>query len=125
MPHSPRPERVADAIQVELADILHRRLKDPRQGFLTVTGVDVSRDLRRARVFISALSEGELEEGLDTLDRAKGFIRTELGRRIRLRFTPELEFRPDRSTEHGLRVQTLLRDLEEGKTPPLDDDDDA
>jgi ribosome-binding factor A len=123
MPHSPRPERVADAIQVELADILIRRLKDPRHGFLTVTAVEVTPDLRRARIFISALSEGELEEGLDTLDRAKGFIRTELGRRIRLRFTPDLEFRADRSTQQGLWVQALLRDLEEGKIPPADDDD--
>jgi ribosome-binding factor A len=123
MPHSPRPERVADAIQVELADILRRRLKDPRHGFLTVTAVEVTPDLRRARVFVSALSEGELEEGLDTLGRAKGFIRTELSHRIRLRFMPELEFRPDRSAEHGLRVQALLCDLEEGKTPPADDDD--
>src|SRR5262245_10515930 len=123
MSHSPRPERVADAIQVELADILSRRLKDPRHGFLTVTAVEVTPDLRRARVFISALSEGELEEGLDTLVRAKGFIRTELGRRIRLRFMPELEFRADHSTEQGLRMQSLLRDLEEGKIPPADDDD--
>ena len=123
MPHSPRPERVADAIQVELADILTRRLKDPRHGFLTVTAVEVTPDLGRARIFISALTEGELEEGLETLDRAKGFIRTELGRRIRLRFMPDLEFRPDRSTERGLRVQALLRDLEEGKIPPADDDD--
>ena len=123
MPHSPRPERVADAIQMELADILSRRLKDPRHGFLTVTAVEVTPDLGRARVFISALTEGELDEGLETLDRAKGFIRTELSRRIRLRFMPDLEFRPDRSTERGLRVQALLRDLEEGKIPPADDDD--
>jgi len=123
MPHSPRPERVADAIQVELADILTRRLKDPRHGFLTVTAVEVTPDLRRARIFISALSNGELEEGLDTLVRAKGFIRTELGKRIRLRFVPELEFRPDHSTERGLRMEALLRDLEQGKTPPADDDD--
>jgi ribosome-binding factor A len=123
MSHSPRPERVADAIQVELADILSRRLKDPRHGFLTVTAVEVTPDLRRARIFISALTEGEREEGLDTLNRAKGFIRTELSRRIRLRFFPELEFRPDRSTERGLHVQALLRDLEEGKIPPADDDD--
>ena len=123
MPHSPRPERVADAIQVELADILSRRLKDPRHGFLTVTAVEVTPDLRRARIFISALSEGELEEGLETLGRAKGFIRTELGKRIRLRFMPDLEFRADRSAEHGLRVQALLRDLEEGKTPTADDED--
>lgn len=125
MPHSPRPERVADAIQVELADIMTRRLKDPRHGFLTVTAVEVTPDLRRARIFISALTEGELKEGLGTLDHAKGFIRTELGRRIRLRFFPELEFRADRSTEQGLRMQALLRDLEEGKIPPATDDDDA
>jgi ribosome-binding factor A len=123
MPHSPRPERVADAIQVELADILSRRLKDPRHGFLTVTAVEVTPDLRRARIFVSALSDGELEEGLETLVRAKGFIRTELSRRIRLRFMPELDFRADHSTEHALRMQALLRDLEEGKTPPADDDD--
>jgi ribosome-binding factor A len=122
MPHSPRPERVADAIQVELADILSRRLKDPRHGFLTVTAVEMTPDLRRARIYISALTEAELEEGLKTMKRASGFIRTELGRRIRLRFVPELEFRPDRSAERGLRVEALLRDIELGKPAPPDDE---
>jgi len=127
MPSAGRPARVADQIQIELADILTRRLKDPRHGFLTVTAVEMSKDLRLARVFISALTETELEEGLSTLARAKGFLRSELSKRIRLRFMPELEFRPDRSTEYGLRMEALLKSIESGGLPPegAEDDDET
>ena len=90
--------------QIELADIIQRRLKDPRHGFITVTGVEVAPDLRSARVFISTLDDAELDASLATLERASGFIRSELGQRIRLRYTPELRFRPDRSAERAMRV---------------------
>lgn len=110
---NPRAQRVADRIQVELADILQRRLKDPRHGFVTVTEVEVSDDLRLARVFVSTLDEVELESALITLKRAKGFIRSELGHRIRLRYVPEIQFRADRSARHAMRVFELLKELEE------------
>ena len=111
--NNPRAQRVADRIQVELADIVRRRLKDPRHGFLTITAVEVTDDLRSARVFVSTLDEEQLEATLLTLERAKGFLRGELGHRIRLRHTPEIQFRPDRSARHAMRVQELLRELEE------------
>jgi ribosome-binding factor A len=117
MQKKPRAQRVADRIQVELADILQRRLKDPRHGFITVTGVDVADDLRSARVFISTLDDDQLEPTMATLDRARGFIRSELGRRIRLRHTPELFFRADRSLERAMRVMELLNELREEGDP--------
>jgi ribosome-binding factor A len=93
---------------MELAEILRRRLKDPLPGFVTVTAVSVSPDLHHATVFVSALSEGDLETALKKLLRARGFLRTELGHRLRLRLVPELSFRPDHSAEEGLRIQELL-----------------
>jgi len=113
MKSNPRSQRVADRIQIELADIIQRRLKDPRHGFITVTGVEVAPDLRSARVFISTLDDAELDASVATLERASGFIRSELGQRIRLRYTPELRFRPDRSAERAMRVSKLLRELHE------------
>ncbi len=113
MRSNPRAQRVADRIQVEISDILQRRLKDPRHGFLTVTRVEVSDDLRSARVFVSSLDSDDLEESLLTLEHARGFIRTELGQRIRLRHTPELSFRADRSAENAIRVSEILNDLRE------------
>lgn len=113
MSGSARALRVADQIQIELSDILRRRMKDPRLGFVTVTGVDVPADLRSARVFISALDEDALAEALELLQGARGFLRSELGRRLTLRSTPELFFRPDRSAERGRRIEDLLREIQE------------
>lgn len=111
MGRNPRVQRVAERIQNELAVLIQRRLKDPRAGFLTVTEVEMSPDLKLATVFVSALGEDDLTEGLATLERARGFLRTELGRAVRLRHTPDLRFLPDRSAEHGLRVAKLLDEL--------------
>ena len=113
MTTNPRMEKVADRIQCELADILQFRLKAPQRGLLTVTAVEVTRDLRQARVFVSSLNDEDLTENLATLERARGFLRRELGRRVRLKYIPELEFLPDHSAEHGLRVARLLDDLRE------------
>jgi len=113
MPGNPRAQRVADQIQAELSDIIRRRLKDPRCGFLTLTSVEVSNDLREAQVFVSALGDDELTRTMATLERAKGFLRSELGQRIRMRYLPELHFRVDRSAEYGRRVEDILKELHE------------
>jgi ribosome-binding factor A len=113
MPGNPRAQRVADQIQAELSDIIRRRLKDPRCGFLTLTSVLVSNDLREAQVFVSALGDDELTRTMETLERAKGFLRHELGRRVRMRYLPELHFRVDRSAEYGRRVEEILKELHE------------
>jgi ribosome-binding factor A len=121
---TPRSHRVADRIQIELSDIIQTEMKDPRHGFMTLTRVEVAEDLRSARVFVSTLEDDKLDATLETLDRAKGFLRTELGKRIRLRHTPELHFRPDRSAVEAVRIAKLLRDLETGDAPRGDVEDD-
>lgn len=87
------------------------RLKDPRVGFLTVTGVDVTNDLKLARVYISVLREEEREDTFEALGSATAFIRSELGHRLRMKVIPAVEFRLDTSPEYGERIERLLRQL--------------
>jgi ribosome-binding factor A len=113
-----RTERVGDQIRLEIAEILSRRMRDPRVGFVTVTSVDVTADLRQAWVYVTVLQEGEQgNEALATLARATGFIRRELGRRLRLRYVPELTFVRDPSVDQVRRVMSLLDELHGEKTP--------
>lgn len=107
-----RAESVGRQIQLELSDLIHRRLKDPRLGYVTVTGVQVSRDLKFARVHVSVMGDDEVRDASHrTLQRAAPFLRRELGRRIRLRNVPELDFRLDESLEQASRIDRLLDDL--------------
>lgn len=113
-PSYKRAERVADQIRMEVADILARRIKDPRVGFMTVTGVDLSPDLRIARVYVTTLQDGqEGESALEGLKSAHGFVRAEVGRRLGLRYTPELIFHRDMSGHHGDRIEKLLDSLQD------------
>ncbi|HET7616136.1 MAG TPA: 30S ribosome-binding factor RbfA [Bacillales bacterium] len=107
-----RANRIAEQMKKELGDIIGRKLKDPRVGFVTVTDVEVTGDLQLAKIFLTVLGdEGKKEDTLNGLEKAKGFIRSEIGKRIRLRKTPELTFRWDHSFEHGARIDELLHDL--------------
>ncbi|RKO66324.1 30S ribosome-binding factor RbfA [Desulfofundulus salinus] len=109
-----RPERLAEIIKKEVSDMLRDELKDPRIGFVTITGVEVSPDLRYARIFFSVLgSEEEAKASLEALNRARGYVRSELGRRIRLRYAPEISFKLDPSIQRGIRVMELLHDVKE------------
>ncbi|WP_027414646.1 30S ribosome-binding factor RbfA [Aneurinibacillus terranovensis] len=113
-----RTNRVGEEIKKELSQIIQRELKDPRIGFVTVTGVEVSGDLSQAKVFISIFGDEEKQSGtLKALEKAKGFMRTEIGRRVRLRHTPDLLFKVDESVEYGNRIETLLTKIhqEEGE----------
>lgn len=108
-----RSGRVAEQMKKELADIIRNEIKDPRVGFVTVTSVEISPDLRYAKAFISVLGPGAAaDQSLQALNRAVGFIRSEIGRRIRLRHTPEITFKLDQSLEHGIRISRLLNELE-------------
>jgi ribosome-binding factor A len=98
----------------EIADILMRKIKDPRIGFVTVTDVEVADDLRNAKVFVSIYG-GDKAKTLKGLESAAVFIRAELGKRMRLRFTPELLFRFDATVEQGAHIMELLRAIEEEK----------
>src|SRR5512144_1293365 len=109
-----RSERVSDQMKHEIADILMRKIKDPRIGFVTVTDVEVADDLRNAKVFVSVYG-GDKEQTLKGLKSATAFIRLELGRRMRMRFIPELLFRFDSTLERGAHIMELLRSLEEDK----------
>jgi len=112
-----RVGRVGEQIKKELSQMLQTEIKDPRIGFVTITGVEVTNDLSIAKVYLSVMGdEQEKEETLQALAKATGFIRSELGRRIRLRKTPELIFQIDRSIEYGSRIEELIAKLNEGKT---------
>ncbi|AQQ53715.1 30S ribosome-binding factor RbfA [Planococcus lenghuensis] len=111
-----RSNRVAEQMKKELSDIISRKLKDPRIGFVTVTDVEVTGDLQQATVYISVLGdEKQQEETLLGLSKSKGFIRSEIGQRIRLRKTPELLFEFDTSVAYGNRIDSLLRDIQDPK----------
>jgi ribosome-binding factor A len=108
-----RSNRISEEVKRELANIIRTELKDPRvQGLLSITSVVVTGDLRYAQVFISYYgNKEEQNEVLNTLKKAAGFLRNELGKRIRLRFVPELIFKFDDSMEHGARISAILTEI--------------
>lgn len=108
-----RSNRISEEVKRELANIIQMELKDPRvRGLLSITGVQVTGDLRYAEVFVSYYgSKEEQKEVLETLKKAAGFIRNELGKRVRLRFVPELIFKADNSMEHGAKISAILTQI--------------
>ena len=109
-----RLDRVNQLIKEEISTLLQRELKDPRLGFVTVTAVETSKDLRAAKVFVSVLGgEEQWAASLSALESARGFVRNWLRQHLDLRVTPELSFRADRSMEHAARIQHLLRQLDD------------
>jgi ribosome-binding factor A len=113
-----RTERIDELLRQEITEILAREVADPRIGFVTVTDVETAPDLRHARVWVSVIgAPGEKDETVAALGRAMGFVRRELGTRLRLKRIPELHVRLDDTAERGTRVLQLLHELEEGKLP--------
>ena len=111
-----RSNRVAEQMKKELGEIIGQKVKDPRIGFVTVTDVEVTGDLQQANVYISVLgNDSQKEDTLKGLTKAKGFIRSEIGQRIRLRITPEIEFEFDESVAYGNRIEALLKEVNEGQ----------
>ncbi|GAK10963.1 LOW QUALITY PROTEIN: ribosome-binding factor A [Geomicrobium sp. JCM 19039] len=107
-----RAQRVGEQMKKEMSDILMREVKDPRVQFVTVTGVDVTGDLQQATVYVTVLGEDEEKDAtLKALKKAK-FIRSEIGKRIQLRKTPEIDFSLDESIAYGNRIEELLKDLD-------------
>ena len=105
---SGRPEKLGDLIQRELSELLHRELRDPRVGMVTITAVDVSPDLSHAKVLFTVFEKDRLEDTLAGLARSSGFLRSQLARRIKLYTTPELRFVYDESVERGDRLSRLI-----------------
>jgi ribosome-binding factor A len=107
-----RTDRLGDQFRMEIADILLKKIKDPRIGFTTVTAVEISVDLRHAKVFVSSLEESAAKERtLEGLKRASGFIRSELGKRLKLRRIPELAFYQDQSMEKAAHLYEVIEGL--------------
>lgn len=118
-----RARQIGDRILEELAVILQREVDDPRLSMVTVTGVDVDRELAYATVFVTALGdEDRQEEVIDALQSARGFLRSALAARIQLRSFPDLRFRWDASYQRGARIEELLDQLkaEEKEDPQVD-----
>lgn len=109
-----RRDRVTEAIRKEVSLIIHEELKDPRLGFVTVIKVELTPDLRFAKVFYSVLGkEEEHKKTKKALDSALGFIRRLIAQRINLRFAPEIVFKEDRSGEYSVRIEEVLNELKE------------
>jgi ribosome-binding factor A len=123
---SQRTDRVDELLREELGTLLAKELSDPRIGFATITDVETSPDLRHARVWVSVIGgKADRDETLRALQRSAGYLRHELGQRLRIRRIPELHMRLDDSAERGTRVLHLLNELEAGADPesitPLDE----
>ncbi|OQW33745.1 MAG: hypothetical protein A4E19_02530 [Nitrospira sp. SG-bin1] len=107
-----RADRVADQIRMEVADILMRKIKDPRVHGVTVTDVELTGDLRIAHVFVTTMETGEAERDVFAgLSKASGFVRSELGRRLSLRYLPDVIFKKDVSGPRGDRIMRILEGL--------------
>jgi ribosome-binding factor A len=104
-----RTDRVADQIQRELANLIQFDVKDPRVGMVTVTGVEVTKEFEKARVYYTVLGDDKLRESTaEGLARAAGFLRKELSRRLKLRTTPGLQFVYDKSIDHAAKMSALI-----------------
>lgn len=109
---SHRSEKVEQFIKEELSEILRREVNDPRIGFVSVTDVELSVDLRHARVFVSVLGDQDAKTAtMAGLESAMGYIRRELGQRLQMRYTPNITFKLDESIERGSRIMKLLGEV--------------
>jgi len=113
-----RQEKVQAQLVEEISEIIQRELRDPRLGFVTLTGAEVSRDLRHAKIFVSVMGDEKARrDSLKALNSAVGLLRGEFARRARLRVAPELEFRFDEGIDRGARIFELLHSVEDDLKP--------
>jgi ribosome-binding factor A len=120
-----RQRQVAELLHQEISLLIQRQVRDPRLGFVTITDVEVTPDLRLAHVYVSVMGgDDEVKQAMAGLKSAAGFFRHELGSTLSLRFTPELSFRLDKSLEQGFHIDQLLDSLH-AQAPADDDEGDA
>ena len=109
---STRQERVKELLKIEISDIILRNMRDPRIGFVTITGADVSKDLKYARVYFSVMGDDtQKQESTQVLQKAAGFIRSEFAHRVSMKVIPQITFRMDTSVDHGSRIFELLQQV--------------
>ncbi len=121
-----RAARVADQIQRDLSGLIRQEVKDPRIGLVTITAVEVSRDLSHAKVYVSSLAGGESGgESVRALQHAAGFLRSQLAQTLKIRSIPQLHFVYDVSVERGARLSQLIdQAVSSGETRPVTRDSD-
>jgi ribosome-binding factor A len=115
-----RTSRVGESVRDALVEVFRHELKDLDLGLTSITGVEVSPDMHFARVFISGLDEEATKEMARELQKRQGFIRSQLGKRIRLRYTPELDFKFDETAMRAGRIEDLLADIKKNKDEDSD-----
>lgn len=112
-----RINKVNQAIKREVSDILNTELQDPRFRFVTITAAEVSRDLQYAKIFYSVLGdEQKAIQAQEALNSASGHVRKLVGQRVRMRYTPQIEFIFDRSIEHSIRIENAIERIKSGPT---------
>lgn len=118
-----RCEKVAEAIHEEISSLLVKGVKDPRVGFVTVTGVKVTDDLHLATIYFSAFGTDEQKKDTEAgLNSAKGYLRREMGKALRMRYVPDIIFRYDSSIDYGSRIEGILKQIHETEVPDADKD---
>ncbi len=121
-----RQQQVADLLQAEISMVLLRKIKDPRLGLITITGVKMSPDLKHARIYFSTIGDQERVEAAEAgLRSAAGVIRGEIGRTLDLRYCPKLAFHFDESLAYGAHIEERIRELDIQPEDEADDDDQA
>ena len=108
-----RVRKIQEFIKQEVSRIVLQELKDPRLGFVTVTDARITGDLREATVYVSLFgSDEEKKNTLAALSKAQGYILSEVGKRLGIRSSPQIEFKEDESLEYGMKIESILHDIE-------------
>jgi ribosome-binding factor A len=119
-----RASRIADQIQRDLSGLIRQEIKDPRVGLVTITAVDVTRDLSHAKIYVSSLADAAAaEQSVEALQHAAGFLRRQLGRTLKIRSIPQLQFLYDASVERGVRLSHLIDEAVASDSRLSSDDD--
>jgi ribosome-binding factor A len=125
MKQTKRTRQVADVIRNEMADLFRREIRDPDFGFVTITDVEVSTDLKVARIFVSVFGDDDQKaKSLVVLEKVRGHLRRLLAPRLHLRYVPDIEFRLDTSVERASRIEQILHDVLPKDAPATDDEGD-
>jgi len=119
-----RASRLGDLIREEVADIVQNRIKHKSLGFLTITGARVSDDLRNAVVYVSVLDLQQRDRTIRKLNATASVVRSELGRRLKIKYIPKLKFMPDESVEYGMKIDRILDELKQERGNDEEDDED-
>ena len=118
-----RSARVSDLIREEVADIIMNKIKHKTLGFITITGAKVTDDLRNATIYLSVLNTDESERTLKKLISSASFIKSELGRRLKMKYIPNLKFKLDESIEYGRKIDGILDGIKSERSSIADDED--